>query len=376
MLSRNFLPTLLLSTLLCAALPAVAAPRYAVTALPAGSNPTGINNAGQIVGDIGIEGGGRRAFTWSAGTLVQYGTLGGSDSAALAINDSGRIIGNVSTLSGDRRAVTGSGGALTDLNVFGGTVSSFGRAINNGGQVAGAYNTPGGMGRAFSRSGALEIDLGTLGGSFAVANGINSAGDIVGFSSLDDTSAFLAHAFLYSGGVMQDLGTMAGASLSEATAINDSGVITGHGWVAGSQHAFIYSDGIMRDLGTLGGRDSFAYDINNLGQVVGHANDPNDFDFFAYIYDAGRMTNLNTLIDPASGWTLYAAAGINDSEQIAAYGCRADQCGAVLLDLAVPVPEPGTLALLAAGLMLLGSRRYTGRQMDNIARQMRAFSPP
>ena len=284
MLSRNFLSTLLLSTLLCAALPAVAGPRYAITALPVGTNPTGINSAGQIVGDIGVEGGGRRAFTWSAGTLVQYGNLGGSDSTALAINDSGRIIGYASDASGDARAFTGSGGALTDLNVFGGAVSSYGNAINNNGQVAGAFNTTGGMGRAFTRNGAGDIDLGTLGGGFAVANGINSAGDIVGFSSLDDTSPFLAHAFLYSGGVMQDLGTMAGASLSEATAINDS-------------------------------------------------------------------------------------------EQIAAYGCRGDECGAVRLDLAAPIPEPGTLAIFAAGLMLLGWRRYTGRQMDNIARQMRPFSP-
>lgn len=353
--SRNFLRALLLSTLIGVALPAVAGTRYSVTALPAGTNPTGINNAGQIVGAISLEGGRRQAFTWTAGTLVPYGTLGGTHSTALAINDSGRIVGYASAADGAAHAFTGSGGVLAGLNVFGGAVSSYGNAINNGGQVAGAYNTPGGMGRAFTRNGAGDIDLGTLGGGFAIANGINSAGDIVGFSSLDDTSPFLAHAFLYSGGVMKDLGTMAGASLSEATAINDSGVITGHGWVQGSHHAFTYSDGVMRDLGTLGGRRSFAYDINNQGQVVGNSNDPTDFDFFAYIYDAGRMTNLNTLIDPQSGWTLYTAAGINDSAQIAAYGCRGDECGAVRLDLVelVPVPEPGTLALFAAGLVLL-----------------------
>ena len=363
MLSQNFLRALLLSTLASAVLPVVAAPRYSVTALPAGTNPTGINNTGQIVGDIGIDGS-RRAFTWSAGTLVPYGTLGGGDSTGMAINDFGRITGYAATSSGDARAFVGGGGALADLNVYGGAVNSFGNAINNSGQVAGAYYGPDGGVRAFTRVGGVDADLGTLGGNSTTANGINSAGHIVGISALDNSSPFLAHAFLYADGVMRDLGTMEGASLSEATAINDSGVITGHGWVQGSHHAFIYTDGVMRDIGTLGGRRSFAYDINNAGQVVGNSNDPDDFDFFAYIYDAGRMTNLNSLIDPASGWILYAATGINDSAQIAAYGCRSGECGGVLLDPAAPVPEPGGLALFAAGLALLGWRRYNQRHLQ------------
>lgn len=353
---RNYLSALLLAS----ASPAIAGPLYNITALPPGTNPTGINSSGQIVGDVGVDGGGRRAFVWTAGAMQTFGTLGGADSAGFGINNSGRITGQSSLPDGNHHAFTGATGSLADMNVNGGgSVASAGRAINGSGQVAGYYYSEGTGTRAFTRLGGIDIDLGTLGGSFATASAINSAGHIVGFSALDDNSTWLAHAFLYADGVMHDLGTIVpDASLSEATAINDANQIAGHGWVQGSHHAFLYEDGIMQDLGTLGGRRSFAHGLNNLGQVVGNSNDITDSEFYAYLYSGGIMTDLNSMIDPATGWTLYSAMGINDSGQIAAYGCREDDCRALLLDLApVAVPAPGSLGLFAAALGLLGWRR-------------------
>ncbi|HEY0064758.1 MAG TPA: PEP-CTERM sorting domain-containing protein [Telluria sp.] len=349
MLSRS---TLL--ALLCAPLAAVAAPRYTITALPVGTSPTAINSAGQIVGDMQV-GGERRGFVWSNGTLVQIGTLGGPASSAMAINASGVIAGYASLPGGGPGAFSYAGGALTPLQVFDAT-ASYGYAINDSGHVAGGYYTEAGGWRAFIQQAGNSVDLGTLGGDYTWANGINNAGHAVGMSALDNTSPWLSHAFYYADGVMTDLGTMLDASLSEATAINDLDQIAGHGWVYGSHHAFLYQNGVMQDLGTLGGRRSFAYDINNLGQVVGNSNDPDDFDYFAYVYDHGMMTDLNTLIDPASGWTLHDAHGINDSGQIAAYGCRGDECAALLLELAA-VPEPAAWLMVLTGLGLLGLRR-------------------
>lgn len=349
MFSRNYLLALLCAPLLCAAPTAHAVPRYTITALPTGTDAHGINEAGQIVGDLSVNGS-WRGFVWSNGTLVQIGTLGGADSHGRAINRHGQVTGYASQANGDLSAYSYAGGMLTPLSVHGST-TSFGMAINDSGQIAGRY-AHGLSGRAFLQNGTNTVDLGTLGGDGAWANGINNLGHVVGFSALDDTTPWLAHAFLYANGVMTDLGTMAGASLSEATAINDQGQIAGHGWVQGSHHAFIYENGVMKDLGTLGGRRSFAYDINSHGQVVGNSNDPDDVDYFAYIYDGGVMIDLNTLIDPAQGWTLHGANGINDRGQIAAYGCRAGECGALLLDLAA-VPEPGALALMFAGLGML-----------------------
>jgi probable HAF family extracellular repeat protein len=90
------------------------------------------------------------------------------------------------------------------------------------------------------------LDLGTLGGSSSSAIGMNSTGQVVGYSQIagDRTT----HAFLSSGGVMHDLGTLGGSN-SCAFDINDSGQAVGESDMAtGAIHAFLYSSGVMHDL--------------------------------------------------------------------------------------------------------------------------------
>jgi probable HAF family extracellular repeat protein len=71
---------------------------------------------------------------------------------------------------------------------------------------------------------------------------------------------------------MQDLGTLGGAH-SFGWGINDSGQVVGSSATAtGEMHAFLWTDGVMQDLGTfLGGYYSSALGINNSGQVVGYS---------------------------------------------------------------------------------------------------------
>ena len=47
--------------------------------------------------------------------------------------------------------------------------------------------------------------------------------------------------------------------------------------------------------------------------------------YHAYVYTNGDMTDLNSLIDPNSGWVLEDAVAINNSGQIAGYGSLSPQ---------------------------------------------------
>lgn len=114
------------------------------------------------------------------------------------------------------------------------------------------------------------VSLGSLGGGYQQAYAINNHGQIVGEST---TASGAFHAFLYSGGTMQDLGTL--ATSSRATNINDNGQIVGRFYdvATANYRAFVYSDGVMHDIFGPSTRayvvNSVANDINNKGQIVG-----------------------------------------------------------------------------------------------------------
>lgn len=128
---------------------------------------------------------------------------------------------------------------------------------------------------------------------------------------------------------------------------------------------------MITDLGFLDSSvdDSIARDINKLGQVVGSSavTFPDGvYEYHGFLYDtAGGMVDLNTLIDPASGWLITDAEGINGAQQIAATACRGGpfgDCYAVRLDLVSAVPEPESWAMLGLGLGLLGLRSNSRRK--------------
>ena len=224
--------------------------------------------------------------------------------------------------------------AVADTGAFS-VYGSSGAGVNSAGQVTG-YSYTSSYTYAFLFSGGVLTDLSTLGGSNSYGQAINTAGQVAGYA---DTVSGDTHGFLYSGGAMTDIGTLGGAS-SDGLSVNNAGQIAGFSFLpAGLERAFLYSNGVMNNLGTLGGTASGAASINNSGQVVGSsytgAVDPNNIPLYhAFIYDTSRgMVDLNTLIDPASGWTLTDARSISDNGNIIGYGFHSGSQRAFLLKL-------------------------------------------
>lgn len=360
----RYLHSLFAVAALAVPLLASADPRYAVTAIAgAGSWASDLNNSGQVVGSL-LTGDAYHAFVYTGGVVTDIGTLGGHDSGAAAINDLGQVVGNSSIdASGTSNGFLYSGGTMSAVT-GGAYMQAYG--INNGGTIVGSMfvtTQDDSYRHGYTLSGGTLTDLGTLPyGDGSVAIAINGHGMVVGAAAnmFNGAPNYPEDPFVYQNGVMTGLGNL-GGPWSAALSVNDLGQVVGYLGVYSLPNdpgelyptsAFVYANGEMNVIGGTSPQwSSLANDINNLGQVVGSFRFTPGEDH-AFLWENGEMTDLNTLIDPASGWTVTSAAAINDVHQIAATACRAGVCQAVRLDLVSAVPEPPMFALLAAGLAL------------------------
>ena len=245
-----------------------------------------INSAGEVAGYSTLTSGNYRGFFSSNGQLTSITPLGGNYSDAEGINDAGQVTGASSTANGETHPYLWTNGKVKDLGTLPGGSNpgdwNTGEAVNNSGEVAGWGYGEGGFFAILWSNGKIQ-NLGSLGGGLSQAFAINDLGQITGQAYI--TGGIGADAFLYDNGVMQDLGTITSPTggngqYAYGFGINNSGVVVGESTYQKHPlgivyHAFVYSGGKMQDLNALipkgtGWTLSTAYGINDAGQIVGY----------------------------------------------------------------------------------------------------------
>jgi uncharacterized membrane protein len=149
----------------------------------------------------------------------------------------------------------------------------------------------------------------------AAATAINNAGEIVGFDC-DQAVRFSLNG--YAKPLFSSFSVSSGSS---AEAVNASGHVVGYCY--NDNVAFLYAYGRLTVLPFPAGFDGgnyveAAYSINASDEVVGSIlarGNPT-----AFVYRNGRAYDLNTLIEPGSGWQIADAYAVNDHGEIVGDG--------------------------------------------------------
>lgn len=309
---------------------------YAITYLGAlssshNSAALSINARGDAAGisSVGAE---SRAFLYTIdGKMTDLGTLKRDTGAeAVSLNDEAQVAGtSFRTVESviQSQAFLRKKKKLDGLGTLPGAQSSTAAAVNNDGVVVGESD-----GLAFVTSGNRLKSLGTLPGqSSSFASAINNAGAIAGNSG--------PRLFRSDGETLTDLGQPAANVSLQVNAINGSREIVGSYRLTedGEDHAFLQSGGLYTDLGSLS-TGAIAHDINNTGRIVGTSGNR------AFIHKSGVMTDLNTLVTlsgTAEGFfELTRALSINDDGKIAGEGKYRDASGATHLRAFILTPIP------------------------------------
>ena len=349
------------------------------------SSANSISQSGLVAGGSKTANAIGLATFWGAdGTPTALTTLQ-TVSGVTKINDFSGMVGNNSTSAGksDLTATywdtSGTSTLLNHLSTFtNGVTKSSALGINNSGQIVGYSPNASNVSRAvlWTTSGSVT-DLGGLGGTgVAQASAINNNGIAVGYSSIQSNNQTHATVWDTKANNISDLGllTINGISggPSYAYGVNDLGQVVGGAVSPTSINNFYWKQAALFDNGQVIALDNItnalgaqANTINNKGQIVGTSflySTPSPATNRATLWDATTKsaTDLNSYLDASlvsSGWLLNNASDINDSGTIVGVASNAalgiGQMGFMLTAVAA-VPEADTSAMLLMGAGVMG----------------------
>ncbi len=248
--------------------------------------------------------------------------LRGTDAAqavgsAVAVDAQGRIAGTLSLRHGPV-AYRLHGAVLEQLAPRHGWAAALG--MSPGGLVVGQARLDGESMTGFQWAGGPPLALpGPVPALASAAQGAQDGGLVVGWADLSTGPQARRVAYAWRDGVAVGELPGLGGPWSEATAVNAHGAVVGHSTLSDryDRHAFLYQDGRLLDLDGDLASVSEAWAINGRGEVVGwRARSGRDG---AFLYRQGRMHRLDTLLPAAQRavWTVDRAHAIDDQGRIA-----------------------------------------------------------
>ncbi len=318
-----------------------------------------------MTGVLALMAGPLRAQTFHVRDLGSLGGLGDTESFDIA--GAGPLIAGFATRGDSHHvAFVWNGSVLTPIAPIGTDTQSAAFGVDGLGRVVGvSYSLGEPSVHAFRWDQGVVTQLGDF-----TPRGVNQAGDIVGFLAVTDSFGLREdHACVLPSGASgsTDLGTLFGASSSQAYAINTRGQVVGVSAGPGDQgtRAAIWFQGNKIDLGTLGGSTSAAYAINDTNLAVGWSdaggtlptNRATQFmlDVNGIVMSRVNMGVLPTSVPGAGAWSY--AYGVNNARRVVGQsnGRAFVDLGTGMMDLNGLVPrQPAWFLVTARGIDDLG----------------------